>query len=125
MKRCRSCGEHRPLERFEPRRATCRDCVNAWVRAKGPRPYSRSQWLKQKYGLTADDFERLLAQQGGRCALGHEFRTQPVVDHDHSTGEVRGLLCQGCNIALGHVRDDSDRCLRAAQYLEQGVSGSR
>jgi hypothetical protein len=126
MKRCNACGETRPPERFSPRRSTCRDCINARARAKGFKtPYSRDKWLRSEYGITLDEYEQMLEAQGGRCALGHDFRTKPVVDHDHCTGGVRGLLCQGCNIALGHLRDDPARCEAAADYLEQADSGSR
>lgn len=123
VKRCRCCGELRPSERYEPRRATCRDCNNARARARGPRPYSREQWLKQKYGITVDDFESLLAVQRNRCALGHPFRGKVVVDHDHRTGVVRGLLCERCNLGIGHLLDSPALCRRARTYLELFGSG--
>ncbi len=82
--------------------------------------------LKQ-YGLTPESFLEMLAKQGGRCAicavvLDPELKTgrdRPCVDHDHATGEVRGILCHGCNPGLGHFQDDPRILHMAALYLEQ------
>jgi hypothetical protein len=87
----------------------------------------QKSWLKQKYNLSLDDFEALLRKQGNRCAicfksiegetLGGVRRAN--VDHDHATGKVRGLLCTGCNTALGKF-EDSIRLLAAAiVYLQE------
>jgi hypothetical protein len=78
--------------------------------------------LRQNYGITLADFEAMLASQDGRCAIclgffPSEFETH--ADHDHSTGRVRGLLCNSCNNGLGRFRDDPDILRRAAAYLEQ------
>jgi len=65
-------------------------------------------------------------EQGGRCAICmvHEddlehatFRNKLVVDHNHRTGEVRGLLCSRCNIALGHLDDSPVKLRNALNYL--------
>ena len=82
-----------------------------------------------RYGMTAECYRELLEAQGGGCALcgatsadGKTYATttepRPLnVDHDHATGEVRGLLCSACNMALGLLKDDSARLLRAVDYL--------
>lgn len=59
--------------------------------------------LRRKYGITAEQFDSLLARQNGACAISKtSFQiAQPNVDHDHATGGVRGLLCDGCNWAIG------------------------
>lgn len=95
-------------------------------KARHPRAmsvYKRRYNLKCK-GLTLEAFAELLQLQGGRCALcehehvaGHA-RKSLVVDHDHSTGAVRGLLCHSCNRAIGLMHDDAQRLRFAAQYLE-------
>lgn len=62
----------------------------------------------------------MLAEQGGICAIClRTCRTYPnlTVDHDHETGEVRGLLCRGCNVLLGHLQDDTGSLKRAISYL--------
>jgi hypothetical protein len=67
--------------------------------------YHRAYKLLKRFGLTLEDYNRMLEEQGGRCAIcGREPNGQQLsVDHDHETNEVRGLLCQPCNLALGHL----------------------
>jgi hypothetical protein len=74
--------------------------------------------IKHKYGLAVVDFERMLAEQGGRCAICAETMAKPCIDHCHSSGRVRGLLCSPCNIGIGHLRDNPARLIAAARYLE-------
>ena len=76
----------------------------------------------KRFGITVDEYDRLLVQQDGHCALcpathsdGTSLRFH--VDHDHETGRVRGLLCRSCNMALGILGDDIDGLNRALTYL--------
>lgn len=76
--------------------------------------------VRAVYGLGPGDYERLYAAQNGRCAGCRRAtgRTKKLaVDHDHTTGEVRGLLCSGCNRAIGHLRDDAEAFFRLGLYL--------
>lgn len=68
---------------------------------RNPRIY-RSIWLKKTYGITADEYDNMLADQGGCCKLCRRAPgKRPLdVDHDHATGKVRGLLCNQCNRTL-------------------------
>jgi hypothetical protein len=85
---------------------------------------SRHYHLKRRYGIGADDFDRMVAAQGGVCAICG--RPDPEhVDHDHETGEVRGILCFNCNGGLGQFRDDVDALRAAAAYLEQASAQVR
>lgn len=71
-------------------------------------------------GLSPEDYDLLLVAQGGVCAvcgIAPQGR-RLAVDHDHDTGEVRGLLCNGCNRAIGWTNDDPGVLRRAAGYLE-------
>lgn len=81
----------------------------------------REENLRRRYGLTVADYEALLTQQNGVCAICGKAcptRGRLSVDHDHATGEVRGLACHKCNTALG-LFDDNPTLLRAAAaYLE-------
>jgi recombination endonuclease VII len=85
------------------------------------RPYCRThrRWdthLRHWYGLSIERYDALLAEQGGGCAIcGRTERLH--VDHDHESGVVRGILCGGCNRALGCMDDDPERLVAAARYL--------
>ena len=61
--------------------------------------------LKYEYGITLDDYNKMFNEQEGKCAIcqrhQNELKKILYVDHDHKTGEVRGLLCKNCNVALG------------------------
>lgn len=76
----------------------------------------RAANLKFRYGLSLADYDALLIRQGGGCAICGT-PSDLHVDHDHATGRVRGLLCRGCNIGVGHFADDSHRVAAASLYL--------
>jgi len=82
----------------------------------------RMRAMKQNYGLTEPQFQDLMNLQKGVCKIcSKDFGLQKksaFVDHDHLTGDVRGLLCQQCNSLLGYARDDIHVLLKAATYLE-------
>jgi hypothetical protein len=104
----------------------------------------RKDNLKYRYGITEEDYEKLLVKQKHSCKIcGHKpdkdqtqpdkdqtqpdnCQTQPdkplYVDHCHQTKAVRGLLCSKCNLALGHMNDDPTRLERAADYLRNVVT---
>jgi len=96
-------------------------------RARAAKNPERYQFLQKrsrllcKYGLSFEEYTALLAQQEDRCAICRTDMTDPfpsfVVDHDHITGEVRGLLCNQCNAGLGFFRDDVARVRSALRYL--------
>jgi hypothetical protein len=121
-KHCKGCDRTLPADSFYRRAdradgkalyARCKECQSAsyksWA-AKNPGA-SRERNLKSKYGIDAEEYMRLLEEQGGGCALcGSEesrWESSPWlhVDHDHETGEVRGLLCHLCNIAVGCIEN--------------------
>lgn len=81
--------------------------------------FGRNRAIKTKYRLSREDYEVLLVQQGGACAI---CQSPPVrghlhVDHDHGTSRVRGLLCKTCNLLLGLARDDPTLLESAQKYL--------
>lgn len=86
---------------------------------RGPRRGSnRASRLRVKYGLSIQEYEQMVADQDGRCLICRSQPDRLVVDHDHQTGRVRGLLCSPCNLALGCLRDNADAARAAAQYLD-------
>lgn len=88
---------------------------------KARRNYNR----RSKYGLSPEAFDALFEKQGGVCAIcpqvfDRQAKKGPgcvCVDHNHDTGEVRGLLCRGCNVAAGFMEKDTARAIRAVEYL--------
>lgn len=89
--------------------------------------------LRLEFGITLQQYEEMLERQGGGCAICGTKQTNVkeagkaehsmYVDHNHATGEVRGLLCSRCNFGIGQFRDDPELLLRAAEYLTNGSSG--
>lgn len=82
----------------------------------------RDGQLKRHYGLTIEQYNGILSEQNGKCAIcgtnecssGKSF----AVDHDHQTGKIRGLLCVNCNMGIGSMKDDVNIMKRAIAYLE-------
>ena len=98
------------LARNRAFRVAHRDEINARAR-----PEKR---LAQVYGLSPQDYDAMLAEQGGVCAICKTRPDKPLfVDHSHATGKVRGLLCRPCNFSLGFMRDDPRLTGAATEYL--------
>lgn len=83
--------------------------------------------MQRAYGITLDEYEALLTAQRGGCAICSGVNKDGrnlFVDHDHTTGAVRGLLCNLCNRALGNFRDSVDLLDAAITYLKNPPAGS-
>jgi hypothetical protein len=82
----------------------------------------RGRWqdyhLKYKYGLTRAEWSRIKKGQNHRCLICRK-KTHLVVDHDHKTGLIRGLLCKKCNLMLGMAKDNPITLRAGAGYLEE------
>ena len=99
--------------------------------AQERRRYVKGKDLQKRYHITLDDYDRLLKDQKGVCAIcGREERNKMssdgmirslAVDHNHLTGEIRGLLCSSCNRGLGKFGDDPYRLQSAINYLNRSV----
>lgn len=123
----------------------CKSCTNAWTRAykranpEKARAYykkwlatrpagyaraiTRASHLRRTFGMSTSDYDSLLVEQGGGCGIcgGRETRNKHrvlSVDHSHTTGAVRGILCDACNNGLGRFEDSGTRLLDAVAYLE-------
>jgi hypothetical protein len=81
---------------------------------------TRKDNLKSRYGITEDDYNLMSAKQNNSCAIcKQKSEINLSVDHCHKTGIVRGLLCRNCNLALGYLKDDTNRIESAMQYLSE------
>ncbi len=83
----------------------------------------RDAHLRRTFGFSTAGYEAMLAEQDGGCAICGRAPGKIAlhVDHDHESGEIRGLLCVGCNNALGQFRDDVDLLRRATAYLNNDL----
>jgi hypothetical protein len=113
-KYCPTCQLVLPLSLWNRNRASrdgyvtdCKSCRSA---------RQRVDYLMKKYGLTPEDFGAMMKAQGGMCAI---CKTAPGahIDHDHSTGKIRGILCINCNQGIGKLLDDIATLESAIQYL--------
>ena len=95
-----------------------RTYFNDWQRSNRSKVkvYAKRHRLKRKYGLTIEEFEKMQKAQNGRCKICTD-EVDLVIDHDHVTGVVRGLLCHPCNHGLGHFRDSPAALRAAVKYL--------
>lgn len=118
-KQCTKCLQTKAVAEFSPSHATknwlypwCKSCAAAAqgeMRRKHPERFAERDRKKRLryFGITVDDYDKLLDQQKGRCCLckkpAADCSTRLAVDHDHITGAVRGLLCGSCNRNLGQT----------------------
>jgi len=137
MKQCVKCERHLPPEKFYNTSKTCKECVLKAQRERrsadfaGQKRIHQSSYLKANYGMTLEEFEQRLEEQGGVCAICKQPETgcsrqgrvkRLSVDHDHKTGKIRGLICNGCNRALGYFNDDPEKMRAAIDYLEKNCA---
>lgn len=103
---------------------TTKDERAAYMRRWRQQPHAKAQnrrvWLRHRYGITPEDEAEMFARQDGKCAICGEAPVEGqrlVIDHCHTEGVVRGMLCDPCNKGLGFFRDDPTRLAAALQYL--------
>lgn len=140
MKTCTKCKRTLPLSQFfadkrtkSGKMASCKSCkqelTRKWWLGKKQSGYHKARYQKikvgererhlvKKYGVDLARYQEMYSQQDGKCAIcGRTQERSFDVDHDHSTGEVRGLLCTSCNKMIGHAGDNPERLMAAAEYL--------
>lgn len=139
MKQCTSCKEFKPLTQFgnkswtnkdgsvtSTKRSHCRSCVNKSnldrfhnnPKTKEAHKTASYRHRIKSYGLSIEEYENKLKDQNHKCdSCGKEEKL--VIDHDHITGKVRGLICHSCNIALGNVKDSVNILKRLIKYLRK------
>jgi len=131
LKICNTCGKEKPRTDYyrNPRAADglqydCKDCRKNSSKEYQTRNIAiRRQWSKRsqlkKYGLTTDQFDQMVQDSHGLCATCGKHEKRLHVDHNHTTGYVRGLLCLHCNISIGNAHDSSTVLRAMADYLDK------
>lgn len=139
IKRCPYCGKDRLFSDFYKDRGradgvsySCRECLkisSKEIREDKPGKVRRSRReviLRSKYNISQQDYDLLLSSQGNKCCIcgtsaesyTRSGKSVPLaVDHCHSTGKVRGLLCNQCNIGIGNLKDNPEVIKNALEYL--------
>jgi hypothetical protein len=79
----------------------------------------RRELLRARYKITPEQWDEMLIEQTGRCAICGDEMKDPHVDHDHTSGAVRGLLCNLCNSVLGKARENTAILAAAIEYLDR------
>jgi hypothetical protein len=119
-KLCTVCGK-KPIHA----KKMCNRCYNKSLREKNPtRDFAYD--LNKNWGISIDEYNALLKNQGYKCAIcGADSndtvngkKTRLAVDHDHKTGEIRGLLCGNCNRGIGNLQDSINFLQKAIDYLK-------
>lgn len=127
LRKCLVCNVVKDIEEFHKapimggRQSRCHSCVSSYDKERRKRPgileKSKDRELRYKYGITLDDYNRMCEAQGGLCAICVKPYEGLFVDHCHSTGKVRGLLCHYCNMGIGFFKDREDLLCAAIEYL--------
>jgi len=109
------------------------DPVNAARQKEGYKKHAatdkcRDTYLKRTFGITLEDYNRMIEEQGGGCAIcgatgskKNGEKQSLSVDHNHDNDKVRGVLCHKCNVGLGHFLDDIDLLTKATEYLKKHI----
>ena len=124
---CKGCGKEFDALAIKVRQGKglfcCKGCYNQYRKLNSYDPKERNKLYqkKTKYGLSEEEYKHLFVKQNNKCAIcGESFNSViPVVDHNHNTGIVRGLLCSKCNTLLGMAKDNISILENAIIYLKK------
>ena len=137
-KTCLKCSVEKPLEDFykffdkwsnkQYASARCKLCHQEYRRESPTTPRNRkSEKLQLRYGLTYEQWEKMKTNESYSCMIcgitEAETARKLDVDHCHSSGKVRGILCNPCNNMIGHAKDNVAALRAAADYLEENADG--
>lgn len=122
-KNCVICSEPFKVSSFNSSKKYCSDVC----KESGKSQRNKTQKLKSTYGISIEVYQKLLETQQNRCAICvrkidgnvNSEKLRAFVDHNHQTGQVRGLLCVHCNSIVGYCREDKSILLQAIQYLKK------
>ena len=119
LKTCSRCRVDKEAKEYHSNRSKkdgladyCKVCIKEYKK-----PRRRNDELKSTYGITEDDYNAMVSEQEGACKICSKKFCRLYVDHDHKTGNVRGLLCHSCNVGLGHFFDNISTLTNAIKYL--------
>ncbi len=96
--------------------------INKEKKNANQRKHERRYNLKKNYGITLEQYSQMLQDQGGACKICKKVSQKTLhVDHCHKSDKIRGLLCHGCNVSIGLMKESPDCLRQAALYLEANL----
>lgn len=119
---CKDCVRIEGQQWRANNKAKCNETSRRWKAANRDR--DRRNIVKRLYGITAQDLAALVSSQNNKCAgclIEFSGSVTPCIDHNHSTGAVRGLLCRKCNTSAGQTGDNPETLERLAAYLRRDL----
>lgn len=131
IKICTKCNIAQPLTEYhknklgkDGRQPRCRSCLHEAQRQyRKTNGYGAS--IKYRYGITLEEYKQKLLEQNNQCKICSiifestlDRKSTPVIDHDHTTGKMRGIICHPCNVCLGLAKDNTDTLQKMIRYLE-------
>ena len=132
MKICKTCKVEKNLTEFYSLKVSCKSCHA--VSAKKWRDNNKEKkqflntdwWYRKQYGITYTQFLKSCNNQSHQCKICNtelelkgKSNKSAVQDHDHDTGQIRGVLCNACNVGLGHFKDSEHNLQKALDYLKE------
>lgn len=114
---CKICRKAGDKKRYLENPGAIKKASRKW-RLKNPEAHRR--WAYKNFGISLERYNQMLLEQGSVCAICNqpcESGRNLAIDHDHETGEIRGLLCTRCNVSLGGFLDRADLTTKATGYL--------
>ena len=133
QKLCTACNQSKSLKEFNKNKngkfgkhSICKQCRSERSRFRYSNGDTYSVRLKKLYGLSVKEYDELYAEAEGKCQCcgikEKELNKRLAVDHCHSSGKVRGLLCGKCNRGLGLFYDNQELLQQAIQYLKNSLA---
>lgn len=125
---CNSCGEYKLWNEYGKDKTTkngykhvcktCRSIKRKTYNEKRPTSeQAKTARLKWKYGITPEDYDNMMISQHSKCYICSKSDSELVIDHCHTNGHIRALLCGNCNKGLGFFKDNTINLNNAIEYL--------
>ncbi len=137
MKKCSKCSKLKPNSEYNKRsrisntlQSMCKICANKERKKNYKKNRNKTLFnaykrnIKIRYGVSIEDYDAMLKKQKNKCAIcestsnNRKRAERFCIDHCHSTGKIRGLLCHNCNVLLGKLKDSIAMCKKVVIYLE-------
>lgn len=122
MKTCPACKSTKPFKEFYKDKSQPKG-IDTYCKACSTTKRNSKKHNLKKFGISIEEYNQMFNEQEGKCAICDKHQSEEYralnVDHNHTTGQIRGLLCNNCNTGLGRFFDNVDSLQKAIHYLER------